>query len=254
MMNADITTHSAREETALAQITPAQQTAAKVVGVLYLIQMALAIFGESVVRGPLIERDAAQTAANISGSEILFRLSLVGDLLIYASLVVLIWGTYIILKPINKDVALLASFFRLVEQAILSVTTFAGFIALRLLGDSEYLRAIDSPQLQALARAFVSMYGIGLSIGFVFLGLGSAVFSYVWLKSGYIPRAIAHLGIFASLLLTVMTLVTMIFPVVWARIGMAYMMPMGLFEVSLGFWLLIKGLKPSATATQLAGR
>ena len=250
MMNADITTHSARDDTAPAQITPAQQTAAKVVGALYLVQMALAIFGEALVRGPLIVPDAAQTAANISGSEILFRLSLVGDLLIYASLVVLIWGTYIILKPINKDAALLGSFFRLVEQAILSVTTFAGFITLRLLGDAEYLRAIDSAQLQALARAFVSMYGIGLSIGFLFLGLGSAVFSYVWLKSGYIPRAIAHLGIFSSLLLSVMTVVTMIFPVVWQRIGMAYMLPMGLFEVSLGFWLLIKGLSTPSVSTQ----
>ena len=248
-MNADIATQSAREDNASARITPAQQTAAKVVGALYLVQMALAIFGESVVRNRLVvPRDAVQTAANISGSEILFRLSLVGDLLIYASLVVLIWGTYIILKPINKDVALLASFFRLVEQAILSVTTFAGFIALRLLGDAEYLRAIDSAQLQALARAFVSMYGIGLSVGFVFLGLGSAVFSYGWLKSGYIPRAIAYLGIFASLLLTVMTMVTMVFPVVWERVGMAYMMPMGLYEVGLGFWLLIKGLKPPPTA------
>ena len=46
------------------------------------------------------------------------------------------------------------------------------------------------------------MYGIGLSIGFVFLGLGSAVFSYVWLKSRYIPKALALLGIFGSLLLT----------------------------------------------------
>jgi hypothetical protein len=231
------------QDTALSPITPAQHRAAKVVGALYLIQMALAIFGESVVRGRLIVRDAAQTAANISGSETLFRLSLIGDLLIYASLVVLIWGTYIILKPINKDVALFATFFRLVEQAILSVTTFAGFIALRLLGDAEYLRAIDPAQLQSLARAFLSMYGIGLSVGFVFLGLGSAVFSYVWLKSGYIPRSLAYLGIFASLLLTIMTLVTMLFPAVWARIGMAYMMPMGLFEVSLGLWLLFKGLR-----------
>lgn len=156
----------------------------------------------------IVPRDAVQTAANISGSEILFRLSLVGDLLIYASLVVLIWGTYIILKPINKDVALLASFFRLVEQAILSVTIFAGFIALRLLGNAEYLRAVDPAQLQSLARAFLSMYGIGLSVGFVFLGLGSAVFAYGWLKSGYIPGALAYLGIFASLLLTVMTLIT----------------------------------------------
>ena len=225
-------------------ITPAQHTAAKVVGALYLIQMALAIFGESFVRNSLIvPRDAVQTAANLAASERLFRLSLAGDLMIYASVIVLFWGIYIILKPVNKDVALLGAFFRLVEQAILAVTTFAGFIALRLLSRPDYLQVVDTAQLQAFARAFLSMYGIGLSIGFVFLGLGSAVFSYVWLKSRYIPKALAALGIFGSLLLTLMTLVTMVFPHVYEVLGMSYMMPMGLYEVGLGLWLLIKGLR-----------
>lgn len=233
-----------RPKTILAAITPAQHRAAKVVGCLYLIQMALAIFGESFVRNRLIvPRDAVQTAANLAASERLFRLSLAGDLMIYASVIVLFWGIYIILKPVNKDVALLGAFFRLVEQAILAVTTFAGFIALRLLSGPEYLRVVDTAQLQAFARAFIGMYGIGLSIGFVFLGLGSAVFSYVWMKSCYIPKALAVLGIFGSLLLTMMTLVTMVFPRVYEVLGMSYMMPMGLYEVGLGLWLLIRGLR-----------
>ncbi|HWM23430.1 MAG TPA: DUF4386 domain-containing protein [Chthoniobacterales bacterium] len=233
-----------RPETRPAAITPTQHRVAKVVGFLYLIQMAFAIFGESFVRNRLIvPSDAVQTAANLVASERLFRLSLAGDLMIYASVIVLFWGIYIILKPVNKDVALLGAFFRLVEQAVLAVTTFAGFIALRLLSGPEYLRVVDTAQLQAFARAFISMYGIGLSIGFVFLGLGSAVFSYVWLKSRYIPRALALLGIFGSLLLAVMTLVTMVFPRVYEVLGMSYMMPMGLYEVGLGFWLLIKGIK-----------
>lgn len=227
-----------------AEITSTQHRAAKVVGFLYLIQMALAIFGESFVRNRLIvPRDAVQTAANLAASERLFRLSLAGDLMIYASVVVLFWGIYIILKPVNKDVALLGAFFRLIEQAILAVTTFFGFIALRLLSGSVYLQTVDTAQLQAFARAFLSMYGIGLSIGFVFLGLGSAVFSYVWLKSQYIPKALAILGIFGSLLLTIMTLVTLVFPRVYEVLGMSYMMPMGLYEVGLGLWLLIKGLR-----------
>jgi hypothetical protein len=234
-------------------ITPTQRAAAKIVGVLYLVQMTLAIFAESFVRARLIvPRDAVQTAANIAASERLFRISLAGDLMIYATVIILFWGIYIILKPINKDVALLGAFFRLVEQAILAVTTFAGFIALRLLGPTEYLGAIDTAHLQALARAFLSMYGIGLSIGFVFLGLGQAVFSYVWLQSRYIPRSLAILGICASLLLTLMTLVTMVYPRVYQVLGMSYMMPMFLYEVGLGLWLLIKGLKEPTGGTRAA--
>jgi hypothetical protein len=33
-----------------------------------------------------------------------------------------------------------------------------------------------------------------------------------------------------------------VFPGLWV-IGMSYMMPMGLYEVGLGFWLLIKGIR-----------
>ncbi|HEX8680614.1 MAG TPA: DUF4386 domain-containing protein [Chthoniobacterales bacterium] len=244
-MNAHPQTHDTENPaTTGAGITRAQQTAAKLVGALYLIQMALAVFGEVFVRGRLIvPRDAVQTAANIRASETLFRLGLAGDLLIYTSLIVLIWGLYVILKPINRDGALLGAFFRIAEQAILATTTLTAFIALRLLGGAAYLQGADPTQLQVLARVFLSIYGLGLSVGFVFLGLGSAAFSYVWLKSGYIPRALAWLGIVASLLLTLMSLVTIVFPRVYEVLGMSYMLPMGLYEVGLGLWLLIKGLK-----------
>jgi hypothetical protein len=230
-------------------IEPAQRTAAKTVGFLYLLAMAISIFGESVRGRLILPHDAVQTASSIAGSEALFRLSIVGDLIIYVCDIILFWGLYVILKRVNKDVALLAAFFRLVETAILGVTTLTAFIALRLLSGADYLRAVDTAQLQALARGFLSVYGIGLSVGFVFLGLGSAVFSYLWLKSRYVPRGLAWLGIFGSLLMAIMSLVTMVFPVVWDRVGMAYMMPMGLYEVGLGLWLLVKGLKaPSLTS------
>ena len=242
-MSEQLSTEPSTEQTALETIDPAQQTAAKVVGFLYLLAMALSIFGEAYVRGPLIVRDAAQTAANIIASQTLFRLSIVTDLLLYACDIVLFWGLYVIFKRVAKDTALLAVFFRLVETAILAVTTLLAFIALRLIGNAEYLRVIDPTQLHALARAFVGLYGVGLSIGFVFLGIGSAVFSYLWVKSRYIPRSLAWLGIVGSVMLAVFSLATMLFPRLWEVIGMAYMMPMGLYEVGLGLWLLAKGLK-----------
>ena len=251
-MSTDVLTNQFDQpETTIRTIEPAQRTAAKVVGSLYLLAMVLSIFGESFVRSRLIiPHDAVQTAANIAASEGLFRLSIVGDLVVYVCDIVLFWGLYVILKRINKNVTLLAVFLRLVETAILAVTTLTAFIALQLLSGADYLRAVDPGQLQALARVFLSVYGLGLSIGFVFLGLGSAVFSYVWLQSRYIPRALAAWGIFASLLLTIATLATMVFPILWDRVGMAYMMPMGLYEVGLGLWLLIKGLQvPRASAS-----
>ncbi len=52
---------------------------------------------------------------------------------------------------------------------------------------------------------------------------------------------------FSSLLLALVTLIIIVFPALGASLGLTYMTPMGLYEVGLGFWLLIKGLhEPSA--------
>ncbi|MEO8439722.1 MAG: DUF4386 domain-containing protein [Spartobacteria bacterium] len=242
--------------TANGRIEPAQYTAARVVGFLYVAQMVLAIFGDSFVRGRMIVRgDAAQTAANIVGAERLFRFSLATDLIIYATVIVLVWGLYVILKPVRRDVALLAVFLRLVENAILASTILGAFGALAFLSGAEYLRAFDQKQLEAFVSVSLRVYGAGFSIGFVFLGFGSAVFSYLWWKSRYIPSFIAVWGIFSSLLLSLVTLVIIVIPGLGASLGLTYMMPMGLYEVGLGLWLLIRGLKePSASSPRLTSR
>ena len=228
----------------LSTIEPAQRTAAKIVGILYIVTMASSMFGELYVRRSMIvPRDAVATTANIAASERLYRLGLATDLLTVAGVIVLLWGLHVILKPINRNVALLATFFRLMENAIAAGTIVFAFVALRLLAGTPYLQAFDAPQLAVLSRVIMGGHGTGLSVAFIFLGFGSAIFSYLWLKSGYIPRAIAWLGIFSSLLLTVFGLVAMVFPAAGAAVGLTYMTPMFFYEVGLGIWLLTKGLR-----------
>ena len=224
-------------------IDPAQRTAAKLAGLLYLVQMALGILGESGLRGRVIVRgDAAQTAVNILASERIYRLSLVSDLMTYVCVIVMVWALYVVLRPVNRNIVLLAVFLRLVENSILAAVTLCAFAELALLSGADYLHGFDTKQLQALVYTLFRVHGAGFDIGFVFLGLGSAVFSYLWLKSRYIPRSLATLGIFSSLVLTSVTLTKMVFPRL-AAMGLIYMLPLGIYEVGLGLWLLIKGIR-----------
>lgn len=224
-------------------IEPEQHTAARVAGLIYLIAMATSMFAELFLRSGLIVRDAAQTAINIEAAERMFRLSSVIHLLTFASDAALAVALYIVLKPVNRGLALLAASWRLADCAILAVNVLNDFAALRFLGDAEYLRALDPVQLQVMARVFLSIGAAGFQIGFVFLGLGSAVFSYLWLKSRYIPRPLAGWGIFASLTLAFVTLAALLFPRLGSAVGLAYMAPMFFYEVGLGLWLLVKGLR-----------
>jgi hypothetical protein len=232
-----------RSGVTLSTIEPEQRTAAKVVGFLYVFTMATAIFAQMYVRGRLLVRgDAVQTARNIAASERLFRLGLAFDLITVLGVIVLVWALYVVLKPINRNLALLAAFLRLAESSVAAIAILSTFSALRLLSGAEYLRAFDTQQLQALARMFISGQSAGLEIAFVFLGLGSALYSYLWLKSRYIPRAFAAWGIFSSLVLALVNLTLIVFPDLWDVLGMAYMAPMFIYEVGLGLWLLVKGL------------
>jgi hypothetical protein len=238
--------HLVKIETLPSTISPAQRTAALVIGIIYPLQMATGIFGEVFARGRLIVRgDAARTAENIMGAEGLFRLSIVGDLVTYILVMVLTWALYVLLRPVNKNLALLGAFFRLSELAVLCIATVNSLVVLRLLSGAAYLKTFEQDQLRSLVMLAYQTQGLGMSVGFVLLGFGSAIFAYLLLRSRYVPKVLAGLGIFGALLLSIGTLAVILFPGLGA-IGMTYMMPMGLYEVGLGFWLLIKGIRQPA--------
>lgn len=225
-------------------IAPEQRSAARLIGFLYLFMMATGVFGQVFVRDRLmVPGNAAETARNIVGSEQLFRLSVAGDLVTYIGGIVLIWALYVLLRPVDRNLALLAVLLRLCENAILCAATASSLVALRLLSGADDLKALEPGQLHSLATLVISAQGLGMSVGFILLGLGSAIFAYLLLKSRYIPKVLAAWGIFASLVLALVTLANIVFPRVGDVMGMAYMMPMGLYEVGLGLWLLIKGVQ-----------
>ena len=229
-----------------AALEPTQHSAAKLAGYLYLLQMAVAIFGEMFVRDRLIVGDAGQTAQNILAHERLFRFSIAGDLFVYTGVIVLVWALYVVLRQVNRNLALLAVLFRLAENAVLCAATVNAVIALRLLKGADYLKTFEPAQLQSMARLALNAQGYTMMVGFILLGLGSTLFAYLFLKSGYIPKALAVLGIFASLLLALVTLSVIIFPALGSVLGLSYMAPMFFYEVGLGLWLIFKGIKEPA--------
>ena len=230
-------------------LTPLQRTAARLVGFLYLFTNGTAIVAFIVRDKIIVPRDAARTSTNLVASEGLFRFGIATELVTVAAVIVLVWGLYVILKPINPSVTWLATFLRLAENFFLAFVTIQELTALAILKGAATMQGFDPQQLQGLSYTFLRVYIGAFNIGFVFLGLGSAVFSYVWWKSGYIPRLLAGWGIFSSSLMAVASLAIIMFPAL-SVLGLTHMMPMGLYEFGLGFWLLIKGIRqPTSTQT-----
>lgn len=229
-------------------IEPRQRRAARIVGALYLLTMAAAVYVDVQIRGRLIVPDAARTAENIIAHEGLFRAGLLSDLLMYVGVVTLSVGLYVVLRPIGRNLALLALLLRVVESGAFIVATLVLAAPLILLGGAEYLGAFSPEQLEALSRTAVSMWAFGYRFGLILLGLGSAGFSYLWLRSRYIPRPIAGWGIFASLLLTIVSATIVVVPSVRSAAGMAHFLPIAIYEVGLGLWLVVRGIRTPGEA------
>jgi hypothetical protein len=225
-------------------IAPTQRTAARIVGALYILTNVTAIIAFSIRGGLLVARNPAATLANIAGSQSLFRLGIAIELVTVAGVLALVAALYVVLAPINRPAAMVATFWRLVENIVLAVTPLNAF-ALALLASGPQA-GLDPAPSQSLASLFFGLYGAGYQFGFAFLGLGSTLFSYLWLKSRYIPAAIAWWGIFASLVMALGSFALIVQPRLGAIIGLAYMGPMGIYEFGLGLWLLLRPLRPAA--------
>ena len=220
-----------------------QSKAARLAGLIYLIAMATGLFAEFYFHFPstlIVVGDAAKTASNITANEQLFRIGIASNTITFALDVVLIWALYVLLRPVNRNLALLAVFFRLVETSIAGVAIVNYFVALQFMSDADPLKAFDSGQLQALSILH-STYGSTFTIVAIFLGLGSTIFSYLLFKSRYIPRALAAWGIFSSLLLMMTEFAIIIFPDLQKILIPVCYGPIVISEVAVGFWLLFKG-------------
>jgi hypothetical protein len=125
------------------------------------------------------------------------------------------------------------------------------FDVLRLLSGADYLRVFETDRLQALARLQLRASFDEYYFGLLFWGLGSIVWSYLWFKSNYIPRALAAFGVISYAWAATCSLVFIIFPNSSKVVNLWWFdSAMGIFEITTSFWLLFKGLRPSAQVAE----
>jgi Domain of unknown function (DUF4386) len=64
----------------------------------------------------------------------------------------------VLLKPVNKNLALMNLLFNMIQTAVLVVNKLNLLIPLFLLGDAAYLKAVDLPVLQSLSYMFIGLH------------------------------------------------------------------------------------------------
>ncbi len=200
-----------------------QRKASIIVGVAFLIMFPLAIFFNFyVIESLIVSGDAAATANNIKADELQFGLGIASYLIVLALDVVVALALYVILKPVNKNHALLATVLRLVYTAIMGISLFA------------------------LVLLFINEYSNGQLIAYIFFISHLFILGLLVFKSGYIPRSLGIFLIIASFCYIITLYGDFILhKELYEILFMIAIVPATFAELSLGIWLLFKGGKIS---------
>jgi hypothetical protein len=188
----------------------------------------------------VVPGDATITANNIMASEGLFRLGMVSDSIIFLTEIVLTVLLYILIKPVNKTLSLVAAFSRLAMTVIQGINLLNHFIVLLLLSGAGYLTVFAPEQSQALVMLFLNAHESAVLIWGLFFGLHLLVFGYLVYKSGYLPKFLGILLLVVAFCYLIQDFGNMLFPqykALFTSIG-----SLAFLEIAFPLWLLIKGV------------
>jgi hypothetical protein len=226
------------------------QTWARVAGLLYMINIATSLFALMTTRGLIVANDAAQTAANISAAEPMFRLAFAAIILAGVVYVAVVAILYVLMKPAGPTLSVIAAFMGLAGCAIGASTGLNQIGALMYLGDASYLAAFSQEQLQAMARLSIRAAGIGNTIGLVFFGFYCLLLGTLVFRAQFLPRWLGVLLLFAGVGWLIGSFTTFLMP----SLGIAgTIIPVsGLGEALFTLWLLVMGVNAEKWRTQAA--
>jgi hypothetical protein len=224
--------------------------AAIVAGLGLLLMMLPSIFMNFVVlEGLIVPGDAAATANNFIANEMQFRIGIVSFILVIILDVLVAWGLYVFLKPVNKSLSLLSAWFRLAYAIVFAIALLNLFTVLSLISGADYLTVFETDQLYAQVMLSLNAFKDGWAIGYVcFFGLHLIVLGYLVYQSSYVPKIIGILLIIGGFGYLLDSFALLLLPNYgdYKDIISLLILPTALGELILALWLLIKGVKVEA--------
>lgn len=226
----------------MVRVETSPQLFARIGGALYLLIIGLGIYLQVVLGRVIVSNDAAATAANLLRMESMWRVGITCELLALACVIALAMIYFVLLRPVSRELNLLATFLRMVGIAVEAFATLSLITALFPLGSAAYLRAFTPEQLQALSYLALRSHDYGYGLALLFFGLCFVVHGYLIFRSRYLPRVLGILIQIGGVAYATNSLALFLAPAFAARIFPLILLPAFVAEVSLSVWLLVKGV------------
>ena len=220
---------------------------ARLAGFLYLFNYLTSVFGAMAPGWISGSGDFAQKAERVVASELLYRAALVSMTIGWILIVFLAFSLYVTLKPVNKRLAQIALLLEIGQACVGAVSVMFSFATLWLYAVAPAAATFPPGQLKTLVAVMQDTGGNGFQISMMFLSVGSAIFFYLFYKSGFFPKAFAAFSAVASIILFIVSAGFLLFPAYKSRLLIGWA-PMGIAEIGTAFWLMIRGIRPRKLA------
>jgi hypothetical protein len=211
---------------------------ARVAGIAFLIYIAAGIASLVLTQAAGGSGDVQMRLASMAENVALLRYAALLDLLCAFCAFTLAVTFYALTSAHGASLAMLAMVFRLVEGVLVTTSLSDSLGILWLAGGSDESSGVIHVLASYVMRSEVTLTS-------TFFAAGSLLFAWLLLRGRLIPAPLAWLGVFASLLLLIV-LPPQLVGVLSHPMLAAVWLPMLLFEVPLGIWLIVKGVRRPA--------
>jgi hypothetical protein len=219
---------------------------ARLAGILYLAVIALGIFAEAYSLGHFrAAGDVATLAQTILAEPILWNLSVFANLMLIMCVIPLSWLLYLLLRPVNQNLMMLAVFFNLLSLAVEIISKLCQVLVKPILTSASMTKSFEPAQLHALANFALRSHDIAFNIALILFGATCIIYGYLIVKSGFLPKLIGVLMQIAGVCYLVACFSALFFPTFSNMISPAILLPPLVGEASLCLWLMVKGVNLS---------
>jgi Domain of unknown function (DUF4386) len=213
----------------------------------YILAMVLADALGHIGRGTV--EQVYQAIVTNAGS---FRLGLVVALLSAFLFLMTAWGLYVLLRSVNKNLALLFLLLNTVGVALQCASMFP-LVSAMLQGDgTSHMQAYSAAQLEGLAYLSINVYKTGFVTAQLFFGAWLFPLGYLVYKSKSLPRFLGVFLVLDGIAVLIWFLQALLLPD-YAAIRYPGLLVSFIAEVGLALWLLVKGAKVVDSGAGLPG-
>jgi hypothetical protein len=213
---------------------------ARITGGVYLAYILASVL--ATMLGQIGLGSAEQVYQAIVTNEGSFRMGLVIALTTGFLFLMVAWGLYVLLRRVDKNLALLFLLLNAVGVAIQGASMLS-LVSAMLQGDAtSHMQAYSAAQLEGLAYLSINVYKAGWVTAQLFFGTWLFPLGYLVYKSGYLPRFLGVILVLDGVAVLVWFLQALLLPD-YPAIHYPGLVLSFLAEFGLGLWLLVKGVK-----------